>query len=285
MKHKREENQHDNLEQVTRYYSKKESRVGYSLLLGGTKHYGYYLKGDKPWAFNRALRQMEEKLALALSVPPGSHVLDAGSGVGDVAAYLAANHHLKVTGIEILDANLREARRRAEERGLSHSVDFRRMSYSELDFPADHFDGVYTMETLVHAIDADKVLQEFWRVLKPGGRLVLFEYSRTPDREMSPRAARTLRQINEVAAMPSFQRFEHGVLSTLMTDAGFSNIDSEDISEHIWPMIGAFAALAAVPYVLAKLAGREAKFVNTVSAVEGWRYRRYWHYNIMTANK
>lgn len=37
-------------------------------------------------------------------------------------------------------------------------------------------DGVYTMETLVHATDLDKVLRGFFRILKPGGRLVEHEY-------------------------------------------------------------------------------------------------------------
>ena len=41
------------------------------------------------------------------------------------------------------------------------------------------FDGIYTMETLVHSTDPLEVLKEFLRILKPGGRIALNEYDHT----------------------------------------------------------------------------------------------------------
>src|SRR6266536_498516 len=46
----------DNVEEVIRYYNKTESRLGYALVLGGTKHFGYYSKGDRHWDFRSAVR-------------------------------------------------------------------------------------------------------------------------------------------------------------------------------------------------------------------------------------
>jgi len=275
----------ENIEGVTRYYSKKESRIGYSLLLRGTKHFGFYSQGDKAWAFGSAMRRMEDKLAETLRLPRGSTVLDAGCGVGDVATHLASMHGLRVTGIDILDFNLSEAEKRATAKGLSGSVDFRRMSFSSLDFPDDHFDGIYTMETLVHAMDAERVLREFYRVLKPGGKIVLFEYSRDPDALLPSRAARVLLDINTRAAMPSFNRFEHGVLDKLLSTVGFSDIEVQDISTHMWPMLRAFMIVAFVPYWAFRLTGRLNRYVNVESAVESWRYRRNWRYNVYRAEK
>lgn len=275
----------DNVEDVIRYYNKTESRVGYDLVLGGTKHFGYYSKGDNPWALRSALRRMEEKLARSLGLTPGSLVLDAGCGVGDVAISLASRHGLRVVGIDILDFNLAEARRRAAAGDVSALVEFREMSYLGLDFPANHFDGAYTMETVVHASDPERALRELWRVLKPGGRLVLFEYSRSADAEMPSRCARVMREINQVAAMPGFQRFEHGVLEGLVDAAGFSQTKTEDITEHMLPMIRALAIMGAVPYAIGILAGKRHKVINAMSAVELSRYRRYWRYNVITAVK
>jgi sterol 24-C-methyltransferase len=274
-----------NTQEVIRYYNKTESRVGYNLVLGGTKHFGYYSHGDNPWAFKAAMRRMEEKLASALDLPAGSTVLDAGCGVGDVAINLASNHGLRIVGIDILNFNIAEAYKRRQDQGIKELVEFAVMSYADLGFAGQHFDGVYTMETMVHAQDAERVLSEFWRVLKPGGRLVLFEYSRSPDSAMSARAARVIRQINEVAAMPSFQRFEHGVPERLVADAGFTDVKTEDITKHMIPMVRSFAIMTAIPYAIGVVTKRQSKVINSMSAVEFMRYRRNWRYNVITAIK
>lgn len=211
----------DNVDEVVRYYNKTESRLGYNLFLRGTKHFGFYEQGDSPWNWARALRKMEDKLGNTLELRTGSSVLDAGCGNGDVAAYLASKYELRVSGIDVLDFNIEEARRRSAQKGLDSLLTFREMSYAALKFPDGFFDGVYTMETLVHACDARKVLDEFFRVLKPGGKVVLFEYSKDPDSRMSARASRAYREVNRVSAMPSFQRFEHGVLEQILKEAGF----------------------------------------------------------------
>jgi hypothetical protein len=159
------------------------------------------------------------------------------------------------------------------------------MSYADLDFQDEMFDGCYTMETLVHAADAEGVLQEFYRVLKPGARLVLFEYSREAEQHMPPRAAALFRRVSEVAAMPSYQRFEHGVLEQLMAKAGFAAINVEDITAGMLPMLKCFAMIAKVPYEIAKALRREEMVINAMSAVEFWRYRQYFRYNVYTAIK
>src|SRR5439155_17361415 len=156
-------------------------------------------------------------------------VLDAGCGVGDVAGRLAGRHGLRVSAIDVLDFNLREARRKVGGVAL--------MDYARLGFPDAGFDGVYTMETLVHAADPRRVLAEFHRVLRPGGHLALFEYSRDPARAMSPRAAWAFRTVNEIAAMPGFQMFDHGVLEDLVAAAGFSAVTVTDVTANMLPML------------------------------------------------
>jgi len=275
----------DNSDDVIRYYHMTESRLGYDLFLRGTKHFGLYRPGDFAWNWPAALRRMEDKLADELSLPTGAEVLDAGCGIGEVAFRLATTRGYRVTGIDILDFNIKDARRRAKHRGLADRVRFRLMSYASLDFPAETFDGVYTMETLVHAADARVVLNEFYRVLKPGGKIVLFEYSHEADRNIPPRAAAAFRKVNEVAAMPSNARFEHGVLELLLKETGFQSITVEDITAQMLPMVRCFALLGTVPYAVARFFKFTEKAINAMSAVEFWRYRRYFRYNVYTAKK
>lgn len=275
----------DNATDVVRYYNKTESRVGYDLFLHGTKHFGFYRPGDSPWKWQPALRRMEDKLAQELALPAGAHALDAGCGVADVASRLASAHGLNIAGIDILDFNIEEARKRIKRRRLDGRVSVFNMNYAALMFSGESFDGVYTLETLVHAADAEAVLAEFYRVLRPGGHLTLFEYSRDPEGDMSSQAAEAFRFVNEYAAMPSFQRFEHGLLERLLEKTGFDSVTVEDVTVNILPMVRCFSLLGAIPYGAARALNRPEKAVNAMSAVEFWRYRQHFRYNIYTARK
>ena len=205
--------------------------------------------------------------------------------MGDVADHLAATFGLKITGIDILDFNIESAARRARRRGLSNEVNFLRMSYEDLHFPDSAFDGIYTMEALVHASNAETVLQEFYRTLRPGGHLALFEYSRAPEDKMPAHAAEVFREVNRVAAMPSFQRFEYGVLERLLRATGFTSIVVEDITAEIEPMLRCFNLLAKGPYEIARRFNRADTVINAMSAVEFWRFRDYFCYEVYTARK
>lgn len=270
---------------VIEYYESTGSRLGYRYILGGTKHFGFYAEGESRWHFGQAMRRMEDKLAEVLSLEPGRRVLDAGCGMGDVARRLAQRHGLLVHGIDILDFNVEEARKRSTKHGLDDSLSFEMMDYSRLTFPDDSFDGVYTMETLVHAEDSAEVLKGFYRVLKPGAKLVLFEYSHDDEDKMSMDARRALREVNELASMPSFQRFGPGVLVDELREAGFVGISAVEITENMMPMVSAFNTLARFPYGVARKLGRPHAFTNAMSAVEFWNIRANLHYEIFSARK
>lgn len=91
------------------YFQSLESRIGYRLVLGGTRHHGYWKK-DTWWMLpvSKALRRMEGKMFQHFSLSAGSQVLDAGCGVYHVALYMASPK-LHVTGIDIVDHHLEKA--------------------------------------------------------------------------------------------------------------------------------------------------------------------------------
>ncbi|MDQ0144974.1 class I SAM-dependent methyltransferase [Pseudarthrobacter niigatensis] len=275
----------DQTNPVVNYYNRTESKVGYQVFLGGTKHFGFYNKGDRMWSFRAALRRMEDRLGESLALPRGSYVLDAGCGMGDVASRLADKFGLRVKGIDILDFNVSEAQKRVNERGLSDRVSVELMDYSNLSFEDGTFDGVYTMETLVHASSPEEVLRGLFRVLKPGGRLVMFEYSRDPQAAVSAKVNYAFAKVNELSAMPSFQRFDHGVLEQLIAATGFEKVAVEDITANMLPMVHGFSIIGWVPYQVAKWLNKTHKLVNAMSAVEFWKYRKHFRYNIYTACK
>jgi sterol 24-C-methyltransferase len=276
----------DQRSKVQSYYRRTESLIGYKYLMGETKHFGYYDPGERGIPFGPALRRMEGLLASRLRVGEGERVLDAGSGMGVVACEVAGLTGASVTGIDILDFNVGRATARSHELGVSDLVSFEEMDYSELSFPENYFDAVYTCETLVHAIDPGRVLSEFYRVLKPSGRVVMLEYSRTPANAMPDQANRAFEKINALAAMPAFQNvFLHGALADLLRMQGFEEIREEDLTPNIMPMLRTFNRVARVPLEIVRLMGKEEKAVNAMSAVEFYRYRDFFKYILIEGVK
>ncbi len=272
------------LGEVLHYYRSWESRLLYRFL-GGTKHYGLFRPGDASWDVWSAMRRMEDLLAQKLGLAAAARALDAGCGVGDVASRLAEVHGLHVTGIDVQQPDIKEARRRASRRRLTDCLHFQQMDYAALTFPDASFDGAYSMETLVHSDRVEDVLAELYRVLRPGGRLVHFEYSRSPKDSTSPHDEAFLTQINQIAAMPAFQRLEHGVLERLLTEAGFVDVESEDITARMLPMLKLFAAAGWLPYRLGAALGRSHLVVNSMAGVEFYLHRNCWRYNTYTCRK
>lgn len=222
---------------VLDYYATRESRWGYQLFLSNTRHFGFYLK-DTLWPFpiSSSLRAMEDKLFNALSVPADAKVLDAGAGVANVATHMAYRG-LRVEAIDLVDRHIRLANKNIRTRNLTDKIHVSKMNYQNIEFDNESFEGVYTMETFVHATDPIKALSEFYRVLKPRGKIALFEYDRADDKEMPLKARKAFEQVNKYASMPTFQAFTYGVPEKMLMDAGFKNIKIEDLSVNILPML------------------------------------------------
>jgi sterol 24-C-methyltransferase len=226
----------DNNPKLQSYYLSLESRIGYRLLLGGTRHFGYY-EHDTYWPFplGRGLRRMEEKLAETLHLSSGAYVLDAGCGIGHVALHLAKSYGYRIQGIDVLDHHVVKARRNVARSGLPDGeIKLRKMDYHHLE-PLDEssFDGVYTMETFVHATNPKAVLANFYRVLRPGEHLSLFEYDHKLLGDKREALTRSMRIINDYAAMPTNALSQPGVFQSMLEDAGFTDVVVRDYSENI----------------------------------------------------
>lgn len=275
------------LNPVISYYHSAESRLGYRLLKG-VKHFGYYPEGKEDIGMLEAQMLMNEQLANRLELSSGKHALDAGCGDGNVALYLAKQHGLSVDGIDLLDFNVAKAKSNAAQQNLSKETTFQVGTYMDLPYADNSFDAVYTMETLVHAPDYLKALNEFLRVLKPKGKLVLFEYTLKPEAEIKSSekvGMERIKQINRVAAMPAFNEFTFGSMETKLATAGFKNASTEDITARILPMLKRFYGKARYIYKLFRLFRIEDHLINGMSAVEFYENQSLWKYEITTAIK
>lgn len=271
------------------YYESLESRLGYRLVLGGTRHFGYYDK-DTSWPFpvGRALRAMEENMFRKLDLPEGSQVLDGGCGVGHVAIYMA-RRGLRVTGIDLIDHHIAKAKRNIARSGLpSGQVTVQKMDYHHLESIGDQsHDGIYTMETFVHATEPERALAGFYRILKPGGRLAMFEYDHTVgvEEHIPKNVAEDMHKVNKYAAMPTNARSHDGVFTKMLEDAGFTDVKVEDYSKNIRPMLRLFYVLACIPHFFIRILRLERFFINTVAGAQGYLYQDHWRYVAISASK
>lgn len=270
---------------VESYYSSHESRWGYQLLLGGRKHFGYYPKGGR-WISNaQAMDNMEAELFKRLACPPGARVLDAGSGEGAVALNLARRYGLEVEGVELVERNIAVARERKAKSHVVGQVNFTQTSYADTPFPDNHFDAVYSMETLVHAPDHEAALQELHRVLRPGGSIVSFEYTMPRQPDMDEISRRAFEKVILGSSMTSMPRFVNGTMEAIYAGAGFEDVRVDDLSWFIEPMLREFWILALGPYRVARLLGMERHAVNAMAGVEFFVHRDKWRYVAVVGQK
>ncbi|KAK0613072.1 methyltransferase type 11 [Bombardia bombarda] len=250
------------------YYMSLESRIGY---LGGTRHFGYYEPGTYwPFPIGRALRAMEAKLFDNLNLPEGSKVIDAGCGVGHVAIYMA-KRGLRVTAFDFVE----------------NHVTVQRMDYHHLEsIPDESYDGVYTCETFVHANNLEAVLAGFYRILRPGSRVVMHEYDNELEAPKEvPRAFEDMATVNYYAAMLTNARSHPGFYKQILEDAGFEDVVVQDLSANIRPMLRLSFVFAFIPYFFIKLFHLERLFPNTVAGAQGYLYQKHWRYLAISATK
>jgi cyclopropane fatty-acyl-phospholipid synthase-like methyltransferase len=141
-------------------------------------HFGYWDPLTRGHA--DALNRLNAVLASYIGIHPGAHILDAGCGVGGSSIWLARRFGATVTGITPVGSQVRRARRIAAEQGLADRVRFAEEDYTRTTFAGASFDVVWAVESVCHAADKAAFYREAQRLLRPGGRLGIVEYMRTP---------------------------------------------------------------------------------------------------------
>jgi SAM-dependent methyltransferase len=114
-------------------------------------------------------------LAALAGVGPTTRVLDVGGGFGGPARTLAATYECSVTVLDLTEAYCRVGEMLTARSGLSDHVAFRHGDALDLPFPDAAFDLVWTQHSSMNIADKRRLYTEIFRVLRPGGRLALYE--------------------------------------------------------------------------------------------------------------
>jgi tocopherol O-methyltransferase len=211
-------------------------------------HFGYYTKGIK--TLYQATLNMNDYVAelLHLQNKKNTNILDAGCGIGGSSIYLAKKYpDVTFTGINIGPNQVTLATKFAKERNAPNTK-FILNNFNKTNFLENSFDGIFALESSCYAINHKAFMNEMYRILKPGGRLVIVDAFRT-NRPMNTIMDKIYQQFciefgyANLAVITNFKQ--------LLTEKGFVNVQFKDISKNVRRSILQWSIIAA-PYYFNK---------------------------------
>jgi len=277
------------LDDVVRYY--EHTRFDYWAVWQTREnlafHFGYYDDGIAN--HGQAVSNSNGVLADIAGVGPGDRVLDAGCGLGGSSMWLAAHRQAEVVGITPVDHQVDQARRVAAARGLQHKASFEQADYTATPFPDTSFEVVWALESLCHAQHKLAFYREAFRLLRPGGRLVIAEYIRK-SRGLSAESERRMREWLDGWSIPDLDTREEHIAAA--SAAGFAEVrlaDSTHLTRRSLRRLYKLACLATpVDWLLYALRLRsETQHGNVVASLRQYQLLRgdAWFYGILSGRK
>ena len=192
-------------------------------------HYGYWDEKVKNHA--QSMLRMNEVLAERAPLAEGMRVLDAGCGVGGGSLWLAEHHPVQVEGVTLAQSQVERASRYAAERGVAERVHFSVQDYCATQFPEASFDRVWAVESLCHAPDKKAFAREAYRLLKPGGYVLVADFFRSAE-HLTPAGEKGLQAWLETWAVPDLVTIS-GLAETFKS-AGLELVSAEDDTAKVW---------------------------------------------------
>lgn len=185
----------------------------------------------------KAIRQLKE-------INP-KNILDVATGTADVAILTEKILHPdKITGIDISEGMLEIGRQKVNKLGLRNKIELITGDSETINFPDNSFDAITVAFGVRNFQNLEKGLGEMYRVLKPGGKLVVLEFSRPKNsffkgfynlymNHIAPGFGKMFAQ-NRCAYQylnDSVQKFPEGETFTkIMAGCGYANTDCKPLT-------------------------------------------------------
>ncbi len=220
------------VKRVRNYYD--GTQFEYNVFLGIWKHhglhYGYYDENHR--SPSTASINLNCILAEKVEIKDGLKILDAGCGIGGSSLWLAQHYGVKVVGITLSDYQRKKAEKLSFKYGVDQKVTFMVRDFCDTRFDKNSFDVVWAIESVSSADDKRDFLKEAYRILKPGGKLVVSD-GFLKKQQLNQKEQALMEKWTKgwvVPNMPTINQF-----AEYMENLGFKKVDYDDITEHVLP--------------------------------------------------
>ncbi len=124
-------------------------------------------------------RRWRKKAVRLLKYREGARILDVATGTGDVALEIAraTPPSVKITGADFCKEMVALGQIKAAQSPYADRIDFKVAPCEDLPFPNETFDSITIAFGIRNVVDRKLGLAEMWRVLRPGGRMIILEFS------------------------------------------------------------------------------------------------------------
>lgn len=219
------------LDPIKKYYT--QTQFEYKLIWNwGLKstpalHFGYY--DEKATNHAQAVFRANEVLAQFGGIPKGGTLVDAGCGLGNSSRWLATNFDINVIGITIVPKQVETIQQQLDRDPLPN-MKVLIANYLKMPFENNSIDVVWAMESVCHADRKEEFYKEAFRVLKPGGKILMAEYIRA-DRPMSPDKEQLLQEVFQSWAISDLDTLaEHHLHAD---NVGFKEFKYKDVTQNV----------------------------------------------------
>ncbi|MBS2004208.1 MAG: methyltransferase domain-containing protein [Cyanobacteria bacterium SZAS LIN-5] len=225
------------LEESMRAIYGSQDLAAHPFFQGGFINFGYWkdipiTHGIEVNARISASRALYECLLNQLNITAGDTLLEVGCGHGLGCALICERWHpASVIGIDLMPEQVERANENLHRLTKNDcSITFRQGRSDALDFPADTFTKIYTVEAAQHFPSIPKFLEECWRTLKPNGQLgitTFFAESTDALEQMRKHIPELDLVMNPISPLST--------LTEAATKLGYKINVLERIGEHVFP--------------------------------------------------
>lgn len=192
-------------------------------------HYGFWNKNTKN--LKEALLNENKFLADILNISSGIKILDASCGIGGSSIWLTKNFDVSVMGITLSKKQLEKANLLAKKHDVQERVEFQLQNFLDTKFPNNYFDIVWAIESVCHAEDKKEFLNEAYRILKPGGKIIVADGFL--NRDINDNEKKIYKDFLDGLALPNLVKYYD--FEKYIKDVGFDNVKNFNKTEETEP--------------------------------------------------